>query len=497
MNKRQILSYIICSFTFIILSVTACKEELPCDCVEENKLQCFEGICLCKEGYGGERCEKRFCGVHGNYDAVNDTCVCEGGWYGEVCENQDLCYEVNCLGNQVCNEFTGECECSDSQSFGETCESFYRTYGGVENDERLWGITANEDGSLTLLKIKILSGAYELSLVKVDENGEEIWEQYLPSGTGTGTFNLLHLDNKVLKATSDGGYIVMFSHLTTANSKHIVLIKTDSDGNEIWDQVYDNYSFMTGRDVIETPTGYALTGYISEGVELYMYLADIHSDGSVNWEDDYGGVGQGFVGESITNVTGGGYMVLTSNEYEDGVSFQGSDVELLFINNTNGNVIWSNRIEEFNINVGKKIISDESGYLIGGTTNSAGSGFLDMYLLKTDLDGNKIWSNTYGTIKDDLALNLKKTIDGGYLLAGYQETASADLDDSKFYLVKTDFNGAKIWDKTYGGNGRSQSTDVVMLGDTSVVGVGYTTTYSGLSEDGYLIKIQNADAAID
>ena len=84
--------------------------------------------------------------------------------------------------------------------------------------------------------------------------------------------------------------------------------------------------------------------------------------------------------------------------------------------------------------------TDDGGYALAGSTDSAvGAGEKDFWLVKTDADGNQLWSRTYGGAGNEEAQSLVQTSDGGYALAG--STDSFGAGDYDFWLVKTDENG--------------------------------------------------------
>jgi len=90
---------------------------------------------------------------------------------------------------------------------------------------------------------------------------------------------------------------------------------------------------------------------------------------------------------------------------------------------------------------------------------------VDFWLIKTDSDGDKQWSETYGGAHNDLPRGFTETSDGGYLLGG--STLRNYTVDSITYLqqdawlVKTDSEGNMLWNKTYGGEGADSVTSVL------------------------------------
>ena len=76
----------------------------------------------------------------------------------------------------------------------------------------------------------------------------------------------------------------------------------------------------------------------------------------------------------------------------------------------------------------------------------------DFYLVKIDGDGNEIWSHTYGGRGMDIATMVRQTADGGYILIGDRadEFATRNVYQSNIVLIKTDAEGNEMWTQTYG-----------------------------------------------
>jgi len=81
--------------------------------------------------------------------------------------------------------------------------------------------------------------------------------------------------------------------------------------------------------------------------------------------------------------------------------------------------------------------TSDGGYIVAGLTTSFGAGDYDIFLIKTDANGNVQWAKTYGGIDENGAFSVQQTSDGGYIVAGY--TGSFGVGGA--FLVKTDVNG--------------------------------------------------------
>ena len=100
----------------------------------------------------------------------------------------------------------------------------------------------------------------------------------------------------------------------------------------------------------------------------------------------------------------------------------------------------------------------DHGYIIVGSTNSFGAGGLDVYAIKTDKNGDTIWTRTYGGIYDDVGNSVIQNPDSTYMIVGY--TSSFGAGQQNVYLIKIDKNGNLLWSRTYGGNNFESGNDI-------------------------------------
>lgn len=128
----------------------------------------------------------------------------------------------------------------------------------------------------------------------------------------------------------------------------------------------------------------------------------------------------------------------------------------------------------------------DGGYIIAGCTESFGAGSSDAYLVKTDRNGNEVLSKTYGGANHDECHSARETSDGGYIIVGYTESFGAGGSD--VYLIKTDMNGDTLWTKTYGGTRSEAGYSVQQTSDGGYIITGYTGSFALGNSDVYVIK---------
>jgi hypothetical protein len=78
--------------------------------------------------------------------------------------------------------------------------------------------------------------------------------------------------------------------------------------------------------------------------------------------------------------------------------------------------------------------------VVVGWTAESDTGNEDVYLVRTDADGETLWTRAYGGGANDFGSVVRQTTDGGYIIAG--ETRSFGSGDADVYLIKTDASGS-------------------------------------------------------
>lgn len=294
-------------------------------------------------------------------------------------------------------------------------------------------------------------------------------------------------EGRSVQQTTDGGYIALgYTYSFGLNTPNIWLIKTDSDGTEIWGKTFNGGENDWGHSVQQTNDGgYIITGSIGISGSSDIWLIKTDADGDEEWNKTFGGSGSQMAW-SVEQTNDGGYIVSGHSSYYEG-SYADPNI-LLVKTDTDGNEKWSKIFGGNNTDIGYSIKqTSDRGYVIVGRTNSYGAGDYDVWLIKTDHNGNEIWNKTFGGSNYDQGDSVQQTTDGGYIIAG--STMSYGAGDWDAWLIKTDSDGNEIWNKTFGGTGGDGGDSVQQTIDGGYIFTGTTNSDGAVGYDLWLIKI--------
>lgn len=241
-----------------------------------------------------------------------------------------------------------------------------------------------------------------------------------------------------------------------------------------------------GVHVIQTADGgFAVTGVTassgSGGEDVYLLRLD--PDGQELWSHAYGGSNMDN-GWSVHETEDGGFTIAgyTRSEGAGGI-----DVYLIRTD-LEGEMLWANTFGGPADDYGwamQSVAGD--GYVIAGQTESFGAGDIDGYLIKVDANGRELWSQTYGGPQRDRLFAVRQAPDGGFIIAGI--TYSFGEGGRNAYVVKTDKNGALQWQRTFGQNGDDVAHSVDTTKDGGYLVTGYTSSFGAEGYDAYLVKL--------
>jgi hypothetical protein len=188
------------------------------------------------------------------------------------------------------------------------------------------------------------------------------------------------------------------------------------------------------------------------------------------WTRTYGGTGSDW-GESVQEISGGGFIIAGKSS-SFGV---GGDVYLIKTD-ASGDTFWTKTYGGTSQDYGESVRQTrDGGFIIAGETSSSGAGSYDVYLIKTDVDGNVLWTRTYGGTGWDEAYSVEQTSDQGFIVTGYTMSYGAGQGD--VYLIKTDSLGNLVWSRTYGGAEFDRGWAVQEIPDKGYIIAGQTDSF--------------------
>jgi len=253
----------------------------------------------------------------------------------------------------------------------------------------------------------------------------------------------------------------------------------------IWTRIYGGEDDDEGNAVIEVSTG----GYLIAGVtESYgagdydVYLVRTDEDGETLWTRTYGGADYDW-GSSVIEVSAGGFLIA------GGTCSFGTGNPLIYLVRTdeNGDTLWT-RTYEGACGDGRYSVIEVStgGFLL------AGGGCLDSYkayMIRLDENGDTLWTRAYSGVYFASANSAVEVSSGGFLVVG-----STGFYDSDVYLIRTDENGDTLWTRTYGGSDSEEGYSVIEVSTGGFLVAGYTRSFGAGSYDFYLLRIdENGD----
>ena len=274
------------------------------------------------------------------------------------------------------------------------------------------------------------AGGYDAWLIKTDADGEEEWNKTF-GGTNDER-------GSSVQQTSDGGYIIIGTMSYVIGGFHDVLlfeinawlIKTDADGEEEWNKTFGGKGCWIVSSVLQTSDGgYVITGHRrSYGAENHggLWLIKTDNNGNEMWNKTFGR--NSSCGYSIQQTSDGGYIIVGTTNF---VSVNQS--VLLIKTDEDGNMTW-NKTFGRNFSCGYGVQQTHDGYIIIGETGVFGVEWADIWLIRTDAHGNEEWNKTFGGINYDVGYCVQQTSDGGYIIIGATESYGAGSRDA--WLIK-------------------------------------------------------------
>ena len=281
-----------------------------------------------------------------------------------------------------------------------------------------------------------------------------------------------------------------------AESEDMYFVRIDKNGTVLWTKTYGWKHRDNIRSVIAVEDGFILAGDVWDYgfARLDLYLMKIDNYGDMVWDQFYG-----------TNYRESGFKVIPTDDngyyllgYSRGFEPRGD----LFLIKTdhNGNQVWSNTYGSEYDDYGFDLFQEDNGDVLmigsrGGFYDDVHANFknhdADIYLIKINKNGTEQWQRTYGGNSHDFGQAIHPADDGGFFLFGSSQSNGAGSFD--MMLIRTNEQFENIWQRTYGGSEYEYGMSMDKSDAGNLFLFGTTKSYGlGESEDFYLIKTNDA-----
>ncbi|UCG29852.1 MAG: hypothetical protein JSV53_10175 [candidate division WOR-3 bacterium] len=332
----------------------------------------------------------------------------------------------------------------------ERCDTLWsKTYGGIHDDVGN-SLLQTADSSFIIAGHIWLRGwdGYDTYLLKVGPTGEMIWsKRYGENKRNEGAWSIVEAD--------EGNHIILVDSGAVSTSGHYDahLMKIDDDGEIMWERSVSSSNIKdveTGAMIQRTSSGsYIFTGKIGRESNVEndydVWLAKCTPDAEVIWSKAFGYAGPDG-GRAVLQTSDGGYLVVGYIEHR----------------------------------ITTRAIRTQPGWLSLKNLQS------DVFVIKTDSDGNMMWCKTFGGDNDEDAYSVLETSDRGFIIGGY--TGSFSVSGKDIYLIKIDDAGNECWSMTYGGLGDDCCFSVIEAHDGGYIAGCISDSFGRRDTDIYVIR---------
>jgi len=349
---------------------------------------------------------------------------------------------------------------------------------GGNREEIFYDVIQTSDGGYAAAGMtRGMSSSDDVYVVKFSTSGDVEWEQNYGGAKKDAA--------KSIRQTTDGGYIIGgWTSSFNVGVKDFYVLKLNPSGELEWDKTIGSSQTDQCEAVIQTMDGeYIAVGQSWKSIqEGNMYMIKMDAAGNVLWEKPMGG-GLEDGAYDVQQTADHGYIVA-------GYTRSATDGRYkMFIVKTNpeGKKEWSRDFGHGSDDKALSIEQNRDGYIVSGYSKSQVS-LSDVYLVEIDLDGHMVWEKTFGSSNTDEVVNsIKKTSDGGYILAGKTNQYTYGAYD--IYLLKLDRDGNEQWSQVFGGENDDFGYSVAQSSDGSYIVAGQTKSL-GTGGNAYIIKTE-------
>ncbi|MFC1474876.1 myxococcus cysteine-rich repeat containing protein [bacterium] len=210
----------------------------------------------------------------------------------------------------------------------------------------------------------------------------------------------------------------------------------------------------------------------------------------IGFSKTFGGTGTDEA-RSVRQTTDGGYIVAGDTSSYGAII---NDIWVIKIDSS-GEKIWDKTFRRFRGNKAYSIEqTTDGGFILAGTTEFPEAGEFDVWVMKLDSSGESQWniqiSKNINTT--DYAYSIQQTTDGGFIFAGSTELSDAGEPD--IWVVKLDVDESENseWSETYGGTSSDTAHSIQQTADNGYIVAGGTESYGAGRSDFWILKLDSS-----
>ena len=356
--------------------------------------------------------------------------------------------------------------------------SYYEKVFGTAGNDMARSVKQIAGGSIFVFGNSDAPGNSDLSLSKLDSQGNLLWTLYYG---GPATENGFYLNT-----TSDGNLVFTGETETAPNNLDVVMYKVDTSGAVIWSKSFASAVNETGKYIEQTADGgYIISGSQNDALGLYdILLLKTDAAGDYEWHQTLGRSDNEY-GFMVHEVATGYILTADTRSYGAG----GYDV-ILYNLDPFGNERWSHTYgDSLQNGCQGLLLTSDGNYLSYGETETAPFSAFDAYLEKIDTNGSSTWRYLYGGTGTDAIFSVREDTDGGYICTGYSNSYNGMLP-LDLVIFKVDAAGTLVWEQTYGSPGIDIGYEIIPSIDNNGFIIAGKTVAAG-TDDYYLLKLDN------
>ncbi len=360
---------------------------------------------------------------------------------------------------------------------------FLNTYGVLTAEERAFDMVVLSDGSVITIGDRYDTDNAQRTghLLKVDPFGFEEWNRQLVSNQDLYATTICQLPNgnvfiagydldvpdrnfgivvaqynpsnglpiyqhahqfaqdaeaKDVVPMPDNGAIVL-STFETPSTNTILLVRFDANGDTVWTKLVNPYPGNEDpRELALLSDGLIITGSVHSGSNDNVFIVKTDMDGNIQWEEEYPSGGIEF-GEGIAEIPSGGFYIagITNAIGNGGLDVLGMKVD------ASGQLLWAKGFGRDGNELGYDVdVMPDGGAIFTSSAFKADtSNFRDLVLIRTDADGDTLWTRFFGGHGSETGYEVK--VDGQWIVV----CGKADVDNSEDVIIaRVDFNGNAV-----------------------------------------------------